>query len=439
MDRERFDALAKLLATMGSRRAALAALFGAGLLGREADTLAKPGRGKNHKRRKQRGHHGHEGGQDPVPLVESACGAKQCAPPAPGSTRAGCNFNGFDGLSFAGQDHHGATFRRIDGRGTNFDDTDNRGSVFAEACLRSATFRGAQLAGSTWGVACLHDADFTGADLGGDAHILDGAILCHTIMPDGTRDDRDCGVDTELCRTSAGGIGPLPCTVATIDQDCPEQTCRNKVCINGLCAYEVVRDGPSPPSELCEVFGNPGLCCSGVCCGPLDVACNSEGVCCAPTCSGRNCGPDGCGRDGTCGTCGAGQVCDVFAGRCTCVVETCPTGCCGDSRCQPGNSTQFCGRGGAVCEQCHPGESCSDSRCTCAPQSCPAGQVCSAGSGGRCICTPQSCPNGCCADGPGGLLGCRPGTANANCGRPGERCAACGDDQVCRQGRCQPR
>ena len=60
MDRERFDALARLLATTGSRRATLGALLAAGLLGRDPDALAKPGkgegkregRGKNRKRRK---------------------------------------------------------------------------------------------------------------------------------------------------------------------------------------------------------------------------------------------------------------------------------------------------------------------------------------------------------------------------------------------------
>ncbi len=440
MDCDRFDALARLLATSGSRRAALGALLGAGLLGHDSNALAKPGkgkrknRGKNRGRRKKRGRNGPGGDPTPDPPVESACGTRHCDPPEPGSTRSGCEFNRFNGASFAGQDFNGSIFRRIDGRGTNVNDTDNHGSVFAEACLRSATFRGARLGGSTWSGACLVDADFTGADLGRDADALNGALLCHTIMPDGSRNDRDCGVDTALCRSSAGGIGPLPCTVATIHLDCPERPCRTMACTNGVCTYEAVPDGPSPPNQLCEIFGNPGLCCSGVCCGPLDVACNPAGVCCAPTCSGRNCGPDGCERGGTCGTCGAGRVSDEGAGRCVCTAETCPTGCCGDSRCQPGNTTQFCGRDGAVCELCHPGESCNDSRCTCSPQSCPTGQVCS---GGRCVCTPQSCPNGCCADEPGGLLGCRPGTANANCGRPGERCVACGDGQVCRDGRCR--
>jgi hypothetical protein len=56
MDRERFDALAKLLATTGSRRATLAALLGLSLFGEDPDVLAKRGKGKD------KGiDHGHDG------------------------------------------------------------------------------------------------------------------------------------------------------------------------------------------------------------------------------------------------------------------------------------------------------------------------------------------------------------------------------------------
>jgi hypothetical protein len=51
MDRVRFDALARLLATPGSRRAALGALLGAGLAGLSTDTLAA----KSKRARKRRG------------------------------------------------------------------------------------------------------------------------------------------------------------------------------------------------------------------------------------------------------------------------------------------------------------------------------------------------------------------------------------------------
>ena len=45
MDRDRFDALARLLASKGSRRGALGAILGAALFGRDPETsLAKPGK-----------------------------------------------------------------------------------------------------------------------------------------------------------------------------------------------------------------------------------------------------------------------------------------------------------------------------------------------------------------------------------------------------------
>ena len=120
MDRERFDALARLLATTGSRRATLGALLGASLLGQRPDLLAKPGKGKNQdrKRRKKRGHTGNDGGQNPDPAPEPCCGTQRCADPEHGSTRSECDFAG---RSFVGQDLNGSIFRRINGIGANFD------------------------------------------------------------------------------------------------------------------------------------------------------------------------------------------------------------------------------------------------------------------------------------------------------------------------------
>jgi hypothetical protein len=56
MDRYRFDAIARLLAMTGSRRTIIGALLGAGLLGHDLGTLARPGkgRGKARKRRERK-------------------------------------------------------------------------------------------------------------------------------------------------------------------------------------------------------------------------------------------------------------------------------------------------------------------------------------------------------------------------------------------------
>lgn len=377
MDRERFDALARLLATTGSRRATLGAFLGVGLLGHDPDALAKPGkgRGKDRKRRRKRGRNDRDDDQNPEPSSEACCGAtKPCAPPEPGSTRAGCDFGD---RSFAGEDHHGSIFRRIEGAGANFDDTDNHGSVFAAACLRFATFRGANLRGTTWDNACLFAADFTGADLGGDAATLAGAVLCATTMPDGTRNDRDCGRSQAhpCCLPppgGGGGGGPQPCNS---DEDCPDRVCQRKLCIPDVeeCGYAPVTAGPIP-NALCAT-----TCCGGVCCPTVSACCASGGCCpsaahvctnefhnhcCLPNCAGRECGDDGCG--GSCGTCAPGVAC--FRGACSCGVGC--VGCCDVGRkiCHPGTTTQHCGRepgqlNGFDCKTCQAGQLCIDGRC----------------------------------------------------------------------------
>ena len=56
MDRERFDALARLFAGEGSRRHAVGVLLAAGLLAPHADLLAGPGKGAGHRKCSGQGH-----------------------------------------------------------------------------------------------------------------------------------------------------------------------------------------------------------------------------------------------------------------------------------------------------------------------------------------------------------------------------------------------
>jgi hypothetical protein len=516
MDRDRFDALARLLATTGSRRAALGALLATGLLGRDPDALAKPrkrtgkdrgpdrdkdqntaksrdrdaerrsdsrlqaeGRNQGRKRRKgkkkQRGGKDADGGHSPAPLTGVCCdAARHCADPESGSTRAGCDFAERD---FSGADHNGSIFRGIDGRDATFDDTDNHGSVFAGACLRRASFRGANLEGTTWDGACLFGVDFTGADLGGDSAVFAGAIFCATVMPDGARNDRDCDRSEAfpccLPPPGGGGGGGEPCSRPA---DCPDQACQTKACTGGTCRYTPVANGPSP-NALCD-----GHCCRGMCCAPGATRCNPSGQCCAPNCAGRQCGPDGCGGDGTCGTCPSHLACNDANGQCVCDARVCPTGCCagdgscqpgttdqlcgsrgsrcrtcsagrtcrngscectpqlcpngccfnggGDGLCEPGNARGLCGKNGEVCKICFEDQACHDGQCVCDPQLCQRGQECAAN---RCACTPHSCPNGCCHPDIGD---CREGNTNVFCGTGGATCARCGAGQTCVNGRC---
>ena len=88
-----------------------------------------------------------------------------------------------------------------------------------------------------------------------------------------------------------------------------------------------------PVADLLTWMRNPtplgGSCtpaCSGRECGPdgcggscgtcdISETCDSSGGCmpnCQPACSGRSCGPDGCG--GTCGTCAPGETCSAAGG-----------------------------------------------------------------------------------------------------------------------------
>jgi hypothetical protein len=143
-------------------------------------------------------------------------------------------------------------------------------------------------------------------------------------------------------------------------------------------------------------------CCSGTCCPPNATTCNQAGLCCEPNCAGRQCGPDGCGRGGKCGTCPSGERCDEASGQCSGCVPNCQGKACGDDRC------------GGSCGTCPAGTSCDA----------PSGQC-------RSDCGAQRCPKGCCQDGQ-----CRGGDTDSVCGTGGEPCLACGTGQSCCGGTC---
>jgi hypothetical protein len=72
--------------------------------------------------------------------------------------------------------------------------------------------------------------------------------------------------------------------------------------------------------------------------------------CCLPACSGKQCGPDGCG--GVCGTCSGATTCS--SGQCVCV-PSCSGKQCGSDGC------------GGTCGTCASGTSCSNGKCVCTP------------------------------------------------------------------------
>ena len=446
MDDSRFDDLTRLLGAAGGRRAVSGALLGTVLGSTATEGVAR-------KRDEGSGQPGQTGTWKPSAAARAgtASGARRSGATATaarrrslspaiaaapsraptlnrGAPRADCDFAG---QSFVGGDLNGSTFRGIDGRGATFNGTDNHGSTFAAACLQGARFRQANLTGSTWGGACLFDADFTGADLG-EATTFNDARFCGTVMPDGSVNDRDCERGTACCQRRLGGDS---CQSVA---DCLTFPCYATSCTNGQCELTQVVTGPSP-NDLCS------FCCENSCCQGNANQCNPGGLCCAPNCAERVCGPDGCGGTGTCGDCADGLACND-QGRCVCTPQSCAAGCCdGEGNCRPGDTNQACGTGGATCESCGAGQTCQNQHCaacepdcagkTCGPDgcggscgSCAEGQRCQ---NGQCVCDAESCPDGCCASGPGNPGACRSGTNRQTCGAGGAQCATCPQGQDC--------
>ncbi len=180
MDREQFDAIARLAWTRKSRRAALAALVGAALLGHgpvptPAKLLAKRNR-KGKKRNKAKKTKG-----------KGPCYPNTHCIPGPGMDNVGCDFS-FSTL-VRDKDVHGSHLRRTNFRGAD---------------LAGADFRGTDLGG-----ACFVGANLEGATLGPSVD-LDGAIFCNTVMPDGRINSSGCGKTTACC--------------PPLERDCPDAT-----------------------------------------------------------------------------------------------------------------------------------------------------------------------------------------------------------------------
>lgn len=138
-----------------------------------------------------------------------------------------------------------------------------------------------------------------------------GARECGVVCEEVCGVGFDCGVNM-ICNEETG-----MCEACT--PDCNGRVCGPDGC-NGTC-------GDCNAGERCLEAGTCEDCQCGTaecdnddgCCGfcpanaMVNLTCTMDGLCscdmaCTPDCTGKNCGPDGCG--GTCGAeCGAGQVC----------------------------------------------------------------------------------------------------------------------------------
>jgi len=133
------------------------------------------------------------------------------------------------------------------------------------------------------------------------------------------------------------------------DTECSEER-TVYTCENGSCSGSI----ESRTNNSCE-----NLCAS-------DEICDSGSCVCEPDCSGKECGPDGCG--GSCGTCSGGETCDSGTCVLTCSDECNPNNyptCSGDT-------IENCTMQGDGCYDVTTGATCVGS-CYCNNGSCEGG------------------------------------------------------------------
>jgi len=299
--------------------------------------------------------------------------------------------------------------------------------------------------------------------------------------PDGC--DGSCGTCPDGFKCDAGTCVPY-CTIDCVGKECGPDGCNglcglcgpDEVCLIGQCqvawdcelllnclwdcpeddeaCYDYCWDNASPEAQeqyiviwecILEVCGpEPVEPCPGQ--AVLNGECKDEfDECldCTPQCTGKQCGPDGCGGD--CGECPPGYECDVY-GYCDCI-PNCDGKECGNDGC------------GGECGQCPNGYLCNMfGSCVCMPDcadkecgsdscggscgKCPDGFVCS--KKGKCKpeCVPNctasdGSPKQCGGDGCGGNCGiCPPGlicTPQGKCKQAGPVCGdeKCEDQESC--------
>jgi hypothetical protein len=211
---------------------------------------------------------------------------------------------------------------------------------------------------------------------------------------------------------------------------------------------------PPPPPPPCAPNCTGRNCgpdgCGGTCgtCSGTDTC--SGGVCtCTPACTGKNCGLDGCG--GSCGTCPGTETCISGVCACTpaCTGKDCGPDGCGGS-CGICSGTDSCISGVCTCTPACTGKNCGPDGCGGSCGTCPGTETCSSG---VCTCTPACTGKNCGSDGCGGSCGpcpgtetcsssgicaCTPACTGKDCGPDGcgGSCGTCGDGNSCTTDTC---
>jgi hypothetical protein len=283
MDREKFDALARLLGAEGTRRSALGALVGAALLGAGIDAEAGRRR-RRHKSRKRRNRkQQQQEKRAAIVAAQQPCfGNKGCLFPNPTDHYDGCLFPGItieecDGCSFRATDLGNAplTFGSF------------QGATFRNANLRGVDLAFANVSGANFRDACLSGTDFFGANI--DGADFEGAIFCGTVMTDGQINNSGCHETTDCCPRCQPGDKFCARVACTKDTDCPE----DEFCINNICRPWCTEDFQCDGGfDLCRA----GRCVLRECF--KDVDCSDNGInstCCDGLCVDEQNDPDNCG------------------------------------------------------------------------------------------------------------------------------------------------
>ena len=207
--------------------------------------------------------------------------------------------------------------------------------------------------------------------------------VCGTPSCSPTNCPTGCCDDTGKCVTgtamTACGTGGTSCSKCETGQICQSNkcTCTTAACPSGCCLNDKCQPGTT--NAACGAGGNN---CN---------ACKSNEKCdkgaCAVGCGLNNC-KDGCCDGITCkkpsntSFCGLlGQPCQKcnltsFSEKCLngicndsakCGSAQCPKGCCKNSKCEPCNNFNTCGKGGQVCQVCPPHMQCVNQACAIKP------------------------------------------------------------------------
>ncbi|MSP92085.1 MAG: hypothetical protein EXR79_09845 [Myxococcales bacterium] len=266
----------------------------------------------------------------------------------------------------------------------------------------------------------------------------DGA--CQGPSENGVNCSKDCKVGGPVC-------GDHICVASESHSSCPGDckdggaSCGNGQCEPGETPANCNQDCKTPLTSGCK-----GLCgkqsqengkqcfCDDLCTEqvPPDCCSDKATLCpstCTKKCSGKVCGPDGCG--GECAPCGDGAKCKTDGTACetvsTCGNKVCDAGedtatCPGDCPCVKTCDGKVCGSDGCggLCAKCATGANCNTGGTQCVPKTC-GNKICDTGE------TATNCAGDCKAT-------CTPACAGKKCGPDGcgGSCGPCQSGQTCK-------